>query len=672
MQKLFYLYLSVSLSASVIIAVLFLCRPLWKRRFSKSWQYYIWLLAVVRLLIPLSPSPGMIGRAADWGTERLAAGVSAAMASEDQYSPVPVSPVPVSPVPVFPMDDGYTQPKDEMSDQEEPFTAGDSGPQKPFSNPVAMAAVGSQAFSFLWVIWLIPALLIFCRQIFAYHRCLKLLRSVSVSAEDTAAAGICRSVALELKIRRRIPVYYCKETFSPMLAGILKPCILLPEIDLMPSELYDIFRHELIHYRRKDILYKWMIQLAVSIHWFNPLVYFMRRECDHACELSCDEKAISGLSAEQRMAYGDTLLFSLKGTNGTAGHAVSMPLCENTHMLKERLEAVMKTRKTTRIQKMASFMITALLTGSLLALGGFSAGAQETGLQVQKSSERKDAWLNDSANPESKKWRHSFKVTGFFVNKYGIRLAWNNDSSLYQTTRQVTAGDVYTVSFIEEMKQYADDPEVLEAIRLAILEERKTEENSTNQWVTNFIMTNPVVVGVDGPYRETYDELAVKFYEGNKLDYYSAVLKKASKKTQNTMIDRAYQEKNIPCFSLSDELLTTEERRQYLKKAYQDDQVPFFSILMDEADGDLLKETGEQAYQDEKISFFSILFSDLPEEDQIKYAYRAYEDGREQVFAIAVKALNSYQCEELAKRAYKEGKKSFLFLIPGASDDLDF
>lgn len=57
MQKLFYLYLSVSLSASVIIAVLFLCRPLWKRRFSKSWQYYIWLLAVVRLLIPLSPAP---------------------------------------------------------------------------------------------------------------------------------------------------------------------------------------------------------------------------------------------------------------------------------------------------------------------------------------------------------------------------------------------------------------------------------------------------------------------------------------------------------------------------------------------------------------------------------------------------------------------------------------
>ena len=102
MQKLFYLYLSVSLSASVIIAVLFLCRPLWKRRFSKSWQYYIWLLAVMRLLIPLSPAPGMIGRAADWGSERLAAGVSAVMAPQDQISTDPVSPVPVSTVPVFP------------------------------------------------------------------------------------------------------------------------------------------------------------------------------------------------------------------------------------------------------------------------------------------------------------------------------------------------------------------------------------------------------------------------------------------------------------------------------------------------------------------------------------------------------------------------------------------
>ena len=216
--------------------------------------------------------------------------------------------------------------------------------------------------------------------------------------------------------------------------------------------------------------------------------------------------------------------------------------------------------------------------------------------------------------------------------------------SLYQTTRQVTAGEVYTVSFIEELKQYADNPDVMEAIRLAILEEREAEENSTNQWGTNFIMTNPVVVGVDGPYQETYDELAAVFYESGKKEYYSSVLEKSSKETQAAMAERAYKEHNIPCFSMTVQILTAEERLQYLEKSYQDNQTAFFSIL----------------------------FSDLAGNEQTSYAYRAYEDDRKDFFSIAVESLNSYQCEALAKRAYREGKKEFLYLIPGAKDDKDF
>ena len=321
-----------------------------------------------------------------------------------------------------------------------------------------------------------------------------------------------------------------------------------------------------------------------------------------------------------------------------------MPLCEDTRMLKERLEAVMKATKITRIQKLASLAVTAVLTGSLLILGGFASDAQEPERQIQTDSDITDGWLNDSKNPESKKWRHSFKTEGFFVNQYGIRLAWNNDSSLHQTTRQVTAGEVYTVSFIEELKQYADNPDVMEAIRLAILEERETEENSTNQWVTNFIMTNPVVVGVDGPYQETYDELAAVFYESGKKEYYSSVLEKSSKETQAAMAERAYKEHHIPCFSMTVQILTAEERLQYLEKSYQDNQTAFFSIL----------------------------FSDLAGNEQTSYAYRAYEDDRKDFFSIAVESLDSYQCEALAKRAYREGKKEFLYLIPGAKDDKDF
>jgi len=48
--------------------------------------------------------------------------------------------------------------------------------------------------------------------------------------------------------------------------------------------------------------------IAVSVHWFNPLMYFMKKEINHACELACDEAVIKGLNSAEKQAYGDTLI----------------------------------------------------------------------------------------------------------------------------------------------------------------------------------------------------------------------------------------------------------------------------------------------------------------------------------------------------------------------------
>lgn len=47
--------LSLSLSGSLVIALLALLRPLVRRRTSRRWQYYVWLIAVARLLLPFGP-----------------------------------------------------------------------------------------------------------------------------------------------------------------------------------------------------------------------------------------------------------------------------------------------------------------------------------------------------------------------------------------------------------------------------------------------------------------------------------------------------------------------------------------------------------------------------------------------------------------------------------------
>jgi beta-lactamase regulating signal transducer with metallopeptidase domain len=65
MNDFFKIVLSMSVSGSIIALILFAVRPLIKRRFSKAWQYYIWLVVIFRLLIPYSPEASLVGNLFD-------------------------------------------------------------------------------------------------------------------------------------------------------------------------------------------------------------------------------------------------------------------------------------------------------------------------------------------------------------------------------------------------------------------------------------------------------------------------------------------------------------------------------------------------------------------------------------------------------------------------------
>ena len=55
------LILSLSLSGSILILILFLCKPLFQSKMSKAWQYYIWLAVIARLLLPFAPEHNLVG-----------------------------------------------------------------------------------------------------------------------------------------------------------------------------------------------------------------------------------------------------------------------------------------------------------------------------------------------------------------------------------------------------------------------------------------------------------------------------------------------------------------------------------------------------------------------------------------------------------------------------------
>lgn len=91
-------------------------------------------------------------------------------------------------------------------------------------------------------------------------------------------------------------IAYSNNVSSPALIGILKP-----RISLFFQKATNIdLRHELIHLKRKDLWIKMFVLVVSSLHWFDTLVYILRRDIHLWSELFCDEKVVVKMSYFKR------------------------------------------------------------------------------------------------------------------------------------------------------------------------------------------------------------------------------------------------------------------------------------------------------------------------------------------------------------------------------------
>ena len=81
-----------------------------------------------------------------------------------------------------------------------------------------------------------------------------------------------------------------------------------------------------------------------SLHWFNPLMYLVRREVARRCELSCDEAVLRTLDQRGRRRYGETLL-ALATPPPPGMGVLAVTLCEEKAHLRERLVSIAGYRK---------------------------------------------------------------------------------------------------------------------------------------------------------------------------------------------------------------------------------------------------------------------------------------------------------------------------------------
>jgi len=119
---------------------------------------------------------------------------------------------------------------------------------------------------------------------------------------------------------------------SPMLIGFFKPKIVIPKAEIGAYDYQLALRHELTHHTQKDAWFKLLAVLVNSLHWFNPVTYFVVRNISEACEYACDEKVTRDMEWEEKKRYSDMIL----NFASNASPALSSSLARNKKQIGSR------------------------------------------------------------------------------------------------------------------------------------------------------------------------------------------------------------------------------------------------------------------------------------------------------------------------------------------------
>ena len=241
----------------------------------------------------------------------------------------------------------------------------------------AVPSASPSAVSVFPAVWLCGMLLCTLRFLFREIHARNALRHAQPVDSPMAHMLLTQS-----GIRRRVRIRTHKNVRSPLTYGVLRPVIVLPEVEMADASLRFALLHELCHIRRCDCLWKHLAALAACVHWFNPCAWLLLTLLDRDLEISCDMQVLRRCTGDHRAEYAHILLdFAAQALSSAplANHLSQTPL-------EERIQMMMTTRKTS-IAGIA--LATALVLGTTSAFAASKdavAPKPEQGLSVTTES----------------------------------------------------------------------------------------------------------------------------------------------------------------------------------------------------------------------------------------------------------------------------------------------
>jgi beta-lactamase regulating signal transducer with metallopeptidase domain len=212
------------------------------------------------------------------------------------------------------------------------------------------------------LVWLAGASLIGLRLLVGVAR-LWVLSRRSTMVTDGAWLQAAHATARQLGLTHGVTLLRGADGGAPMTWGVLRPVVWLPSVaGVWPPELRAaVLSHELAHVKRRDAVTQWLANIAVAIHWFNPIVWAAARSLRVEREHACDD-AVLALGARADEYAGQLLEMVRELGTMSAGPAPALAMARRSQ-LEGRLLAILdraaerRPVPSTRVLAVATFAL---------------------------------------------------------------------------------------------------------------------------------------------------------------------------------------------------------------------------------------------------------------------------------------------------------------------------
>ena len=278
LESIFRFVMNISIAASVVALIVYIIRLTIGRYISKKFSYYLWILVLIKLIIPIDFSSSL-----------------------SIFNYIPTTTKVIGKV---------TNPNIEIKNIPNIANPNIGNNINPPVTNTSQSLINNSSIdvliSMLSILWIIGTIFLIIQGIIKYYKVSKALETSTI-IEDNSIEVLKKIINL----KRNIKVYAFDGIKSPLVYGLIKPKIVIPTSmveQIHREETKHILTHELIHIKRFDNIFKFIWSMAIYIHWFNPLVWLSAKKFTEDMELSCDEEVMKIWNKDIRKDYAESLI----------------------------------------------------------------------------------------------------------------------------------------------------------------------------------------------------------------------------------------------------------------------------------------------------------------------------------------------------------------------------